>query len=157
MRKTWDEYFLEMAEHVASRSKDRSTKVGAVVVGPDREVRSTGYNGMPRGVNDDIPDRHERPRKYLFAEHAERNAIYNAARAGIATKGCTLYIHSEPEPLPPCADCARAVIQAGIVRVVYVEPDVPDRWKEQCEAALAMMMEAGVAVDINKKEAANEG
>jgi len=148
MRKTWDEYFLEMAEHVASRSKDRSTKVGAVIVGPDREVRSTGYNGFPRGVNDDLDDRHERPRKYLFAEHAERNAVYNAARAGIATKGCTLYVHSEPEPFPPCSDCARAIIQAGIIRVVYRKPDVPDRWKEQCDAAFEMMTEAGVEVSI---------
>ena len=64
----WDEYFLAMCQLVASKSKDRSTKVGAIIVGPDNEIVSTGYNGFPRGINDDIKERHERPLKYKFTD-----------------------------------------------------------------------------------------
>ena len=78
----WDNRFLSMAKLIATWSRDRSTKVGAVIVGPNREVRSVGYNGFPRGVNDAIESRYERPGKYDWTEHAERNAIYNAARYG---------------------------------------------------------------------------
>ena len=105
------EYFIKLADVVAEKSKDRSTKVGVVVVGPDREIRSTGYNGFPRGINDDIDERHERPAKYDWTEHAERNAVYNAARMGQSLKDCTMYFNWEP---CPCVDCARAIIQAGI-------------------------------------------
>jgi dCMP deaminase len=86
--------------------------VGCVIVGPAHEIRSTGYNSFPRGIRDDLPERLERPAKYLWIEHAERNAILNAARAGTATEGCTLYVD-----LMPCMDCGRAIVQAGIVEV----------------------------------------
>src|ERR1039457_2505079 len=72
-----------------------------------------GYNSFPRGIRDDVPERLVRPTKYLWIEHAERNAICNAARAGTATEGCTIYVN-----IMPCMDCARAVVQAGIVQVV---------------------------------------
>src|SRR3972149_4666305 len=104
----WPEFFFALAALAAKKSKDRSTKIGAVVVGPDNEVRSLGYNGFPRGINDDVEERHRRPAKYLWSEHAERNAIYNAVRAGICLRGCTMYVHSHP-----CVDCARAIIQSG--------------------------------------------
>lgn len=137
----WDSYFMEMALHAAKLSKDTSTKLGCVIVGPDREVRSTGYNSPPRGVNDDVLERHERPLKYKFFEHAERNAVYNAARVGIPIKGCTLYC-----AWPPCTDCARAIIQAGIVEVVVLTLDVPDRWAEDVAVSLEMLDEAGVKI-----------
>lgn len=144
----WDKRFLQMADGIADYSKDRSTKVGAVIVGPDNEVRSIGYNGFPRGVDDEVEHRHERPTKYLFAEHAERNAIYNAARVGIPTKGCTLYLTSKPSRFPPCADCARAIIQAGITRVAMEEIDHDSeaykRWKESSAATFEMFFEAGI-------------
>jgi dCMP deaminase len=146
-RETWDEYFMGLAKKVASRSKDRSNKVGIALVGPDKEVRSTGYNGFPRGVNDDVEERHQRPAKYLFTEHGERNGVYNAARAGICTKGCTMFVHTEPDRLKPCAECARAVIQSGIVRVVYgFVKSTPERWKASCDAASEMFAESGVEV-----------
>lgn len=139
---------LRLANEISAYSKDRSTKVGAVIVGPDGEIRSTGYNGFPRGVNDDAEHRHERPTKYLFAEHGERNAIYNAARVGIPLKGCTLYVTSNPSKFPPCADCARAIIQAGIVRVVQErldhDSDAAKRWSESTEATAEMFIEAGI-------------
>lgn len=102
-----------MAEYVSTKSKDKSTKVGAVIVGPNNEVLSVGWNGFPRGVNDDVEERHERPAKYEWTEHGERNAIYNAARHGIRLDGTTLYTTHDP-----CADCARAIVQSGIRHVV---------------------------------------
>ena len=78
MNNTWDQYFMTMAYLAATKSKDKSTTVGAVVVGPDNEIRTTGYNSFVRGFNEE-PRHHERPLKYEVTEHAERNAIYNAA------------------------------------------------------------------------------
>ena len=76
----WVDYFLSIAEQVKLKSKDRNTQIGAVIVGEDNEILSTGYNSFPRGLNDDLDDRQNRPEKYFWFEHAERNAIYNAAR-----------------------------------------------------------------------------
>ena len=109
----WDKYYLDICKAVACRSKDPHTQLGCVIVGPNHEIRSTGYNSFPRGIRDDAPERLARPAKYLWIEHAERNAICNAARAGTATQGCTIFVE-----IMPCMDCARAIVQAGIVEVV---------------------------------------
>ena len=87
----WVERWFVIAEEFASWSKDRSTQVGCVIVGDSNQILSGGYNGFPRGVVDDIDSRHERPAKYLWTEHAERNAIYNAARHGIRLESASLY------------------------------------------------------------------
>lgn len=79
VRETWDDYFIGLARKVSERSKDRSTKVGAVIVGPDKEIRSTGYNGFARGVDDEPEERQERGVKLLITPHAEVNAVCNAA------------------------------------------------------------------------------
>ena len=135
----WNRRFMAVAELVASWSKDRSRQCGCVVVGPDREIRSTGYNGFPRGVNDDEEDRHHRPVKYLWTEHAERNAVYNAARMGLSLKDCTIYVSWYP-----CADCARAIIQSGIRTVVCKEPDWDDQiWKADFAVTKVMLAEGG--------------
>ncbi len=140
----WDEYFMSMAYLVAMKSKDESTKIGAVIVGPDHEIRSTGYNGLPRGVRDDVPERHARPAKYRYFEHGERNALYAAARVGTPTLGCTMYTQGVP-----CADCARGIIQAGIVRVV-VDPRFDEHeselWAEHARQSREMFAEARVEV-----------
>ena len=86
----WHYRFMELAKLVATWSKDTSTKTGAVIVGPDKEIRATGYNGFVRGVDDDVFERFERPTKYDFFEHAERNAVYNACLCGTCVKGCVL-------------------------------------------------------------------
>jgi dCMP deaminase len=143
----WDLRFLDLARHHASWSKDLSTKVGAVIVGPDREVRAAGFNGFPRGVNDDDEARHQRPAKYFFAEHAERNAIYNAVRTSVSTMGCTIYIASTPDRLTSCADCARGLIQSGMVRVVYAKGSSPPRWSDSCDAGALMLAEAGLKIE----------
>lgn len=116
----WDRWFIKMAMLAAEKSKDRSTKVGCVLVGEDNEVLSIGFNGFPRGVDDSIEERYERPQKYEWTEHSERNAIYNAARQGIRLKGSRAYFAWMS---PPCADCTRALIQAGIVELIM--PDIP--------------------------------
>lgn len=151
----WDIFFLkQVAVTYASKSKDRSTQVGAVITsGDDHAVLSTGWNGFPRGVNDDVEERHLRPDKYIWTEHAERNGIYNAARRGIPLLGSTLY-----STLMPCCDCARAAIQSGIVRVVTNEPDWSDQHRNDASKhhqSLEMFREAGVEVvfaDPDQKE-----
>ncbi len=118
MDEKWDRRFLDLAEMIASWSKDDSTKVGCVITTPDRRIISTGYNGIPRHLSDDkekFPERWDRNQdKYSFFEHAERNAIYNAAYAGVKLQGSTLYTS-----LAPCMDCVRGIIQSGIHRVVW--------------------------------------
>ena len=152
-RKSWDQYFMGMAKYVATRSKDPSTQVGAVVTGPDHRIRATGYNGFASGVTES-PDRTtNRDLKLLYTEHAERNAIYSAARAGVPLDGCTLYVCG----LPPCADCARAIIQAGIVAVVTLPGAYPERWRESMTAAAEMLREARVTVTYAEAQNDNIG
>jgi dCMP deaminase len=141
-QRSWDERFLELALLIATWSRDRSRKVGCVIVGPNNDIRATGYNGFPRRVDDRPEERHNRPLKYLWTEHAERNAIYNAAYAGIPLAACRIYV-----PWYPCIDCARAIVQAGLVELVGLEPDWDDTlWGEGFQVARQMFDEAGVAV-----------
>lgn len=131
---TFDEWFFLLAQAVSVKSKDRSTKVGCVVVGPDKEVRSMGYNGFPRGADDSLEDWHQRPKKYLVTAHAEENAITNAARIGVSLKDCVAYV-----TLPPCAVCARMLVQAGVKEVRFLTPpegwDCKSYWKESFSQA----------------------
>lgn len=138
MMDKWDRRFLNLAQHISSWSKDQSTKVGAVVVDDDRRVVSMGYNGIPMGLDDELPHRHERPAKYAYFEHAERNAIYTAARNGVSLKGCTIYLCWFP-----CDDCTRAIIQSGIKKVVCTKPEPEhDRWGDKFKVSLEMLEES---------------
>jgi dCMP deaminase len=146
----WDKKFIHLAEHIASWSKERGRKVGAIIVGPDREIRATGFNGWPRGVDDDIEARHSREdgEKYLWSTHAEINAICNAARIGVPLKDCTIYLSLS---LYPCVDCAKAIIQSGIAEVVAPPPDFKDpQWGESFKRAQIMFKEGGVKVRFLK-------
>lgn len=142
----WDKHFMQEAKWASRKSKDRSTKVGAVVVN-DRHVDLVrGWNGFPRGVNDDVEARHARPAKYVWTEHAERNAIYNAASEGIALRGTTLYCTHMP-----CADCARGIIQAGITRVCtanYETVAAGSLMALSHNDTLDMFEEAGISISI---------
>lgn len=111
----WDELFIKQAELIAQKSKDQSTKVGCVIVGEGNVVLSMGFNGFPRLIDETIPERWVRPEKYVWVEHAERNAIFNAARHGIKLEGARAYMNWEPLP---CSDCTRALIQAGIKEII---------------------------------------
>jgi dCMP deaminase len=142
MNTKWDRRFVELAQHISGWSKDPSTKVGCVVVGPDREIRSTGFNGFPRGIEDNLERLGDRARKYPLVCHAEENAIMHAARIGVALKGCTAYV-----TWPPCTRCARSFVQAGVREVVYpAEVEIPERWAEEFAMSLEMLAEAGVEV-----------
>lgn len=112
---SWDEMFILQAALIAQKSKDPSTKVGCVIVGDDNAVLSMGFNGFPRGIGENDSRRWKRPEKYHWVEHAERNAIYNAARNGINLNGARAYLNWEPKP---CADCTRALIQVGIKEII---------------------------------------
>jgi dCMP deaminase len=138
----WDVRFLRLALHIAQWSKDPSTQVGCVVVGPDREIRSTGFNGFPRGIADTSERLGDREKKYPLVCHAEENAIMHAARIGVALKDCTAYV-----TWPPCTRCARSLIQAGISLIAYPDRlEIPERWREDFTISNAMLAEAGVRV-----------
>lgn len=109
---SWPDYYMGFAQHAALKSKD-STQVGAILVGPEGEIRLTAYNGPPRGVEDHAW-RRERPSKYLYSSHAEANLVAFAAREGIRTADCAVVVTHMP-----CSSCARALIQAGISEIVF--------------------------------------
>ena len=140
----WTEYFRELAHTVKKKSKDKNTQIGAVIVGTDKEIVSTGYNSFPRGINDGVSERQERPEKYHWFEHGERNAIYNAARIGVSTKGTTMYLSCGV----PCSDCARGIINAGIIRIFCERAGGANgiKWVESAERSWDMFEEAGVKV-----------
>lgn len=138
-KKTWDQKFFGLCDEIATWSKDRSTQLGCVIVGPDHEIRTVGYNGIPRGCNDDIPERHERPLKYRYFAHAEENAIVNAARMGAILKGCVLYCQ-----WPPCDCCTRMIIGAGIKEVKCKSEEIPDRRINEVIASMEMLIEANI-------------
>lgn len=136
-----DLYFLRAAYREAARSRDASTQNGAVLV----RLGKSGY-----GCNDlhpkwaDTPDRRERPGKYLWTEHAERAAIFDAASRGVDTGGATLYVC-----WAACADCARAIVFAGVRRVVrhwHPAMDARPDWAASCAVGDQMFAEAGVEV-----------
>ncbi len=138
----WDGRFIELARHISEWSKDPSTKVGCVVVGEDREIRSTGFNGFPRGIEDDSARLDDRDQKIPLICHAEENAIMHAARIGVSLKGCVAYV-----TWPPCTRCSRSLIQAGIIEVVYpADVEIPERWKDDFDLSASMMEEAGISV-----------
>jgi dCMP deaminase len=144
MNNKWNKRWMEKAQQFADWSKDNSHKVGCVIVDTDNRLVSQGYNGFPNGVNDEVQLRFERPHKYDYTEHAERNAIYNAARMGTSTKDCTLFTQ-----LFPCVDCARGIIQSGITKVVTYAPDYTHpKWGPSWKISLEILEEAGVAIEL---------
>jgi dCMP deaminase len=127
-----------------------------MITGDDHGHRTAGFNGFARGVRDsveEVPERYERPAKYKWTEHAERNAIYYAAKVGIPLAGCTLYVDWHP-----CSECARGIINSGISKVVidgdsnsHNNQELRERWKEDHQIAATMFEEAGVPVIVFKR------
>lgn len=108
-----DLYFMNLCFEVNRRSPDPSSKCGCVIVDSRGGILSTGYNGPVRNSNDaEIPT--ERPQKYYFYEHGERNGIFNAAALGIPLEGSTFYVTGFP-----CYDCLRGIIQVGAHRLIW--------------------------------------
>ncbi len=117
---SWDEYFMGVAMLSSMRSKDPNTQVGACIVNEDRKIVGVGYNGFPTGCcDDDLPWEREGEwidTKYPYVCHAELNAILNSIGGNL--KGCTLYV-----ALFPCNECAKAIIQSGIKKIIFLIPD----------------------------------
>ena len=134
--------YMGVVDAIAKLSKDESTKVGALILGPAFEPRSFGRNGTPRGCAADEDSRGwVRPEKYFWFSHAELNAITNAARVGTPLDGCALLVTH-----PPCMDCARAIVQAGIVCVITRHPgeEFLGRWVEHTRRTQALFEECQV-------------
>ena len=140
-QKAKDIRYLNLAKEISTWSKDPSTKVGAVVVGDRDQIISQGYNGFPRGFNDSDEIYSNKQLKYKYIIHAEANAIYNALYNGAYVEGATIYVHG----LPVCSECAKAIVQSGITRVVY-DSEPKERWIQSCSDAMDIFKQAGVEV-----------
>lgn len=148
-RPEWDQLYITMCYLVGMRSLDASTHVGSIIVDSDNVLVSTGYNSLPRGIEVDPEERRisrQDDEKYFWIEHAERNAIYNAARRGTVLKGCKLYV-----PWISCSDCCRAIIQSGIQEVIihkngqdFYDEHTNGKWNAAYERTKTMFREAGV-------------
>lgn len=138
----WDMRFMRIAQQeVVQWSKDPDAKVGCIIVSPDRRRTTMGYNGFPQGIRDLVSRLEDRDTKNLLSVHAELNAILNAR---MDLTGWTLYVTKSP-----CIECAKAVIQAGIVRVVCPVISPLSRWAEVQKQALVLLAEAGVSTTYN--------
>jgi dCMP deaminase len=160
----WDRHFLGLAENHARMSKDPSTKVGSVIIGPDREIRSAGFNGFPRGIADTTERLTNRDEKMRLVVHAEMNAVLAAARVGIPLKGCSLYLVATDASGaiwggPPCTRCTVEVIQAGISHVVtWPFKSVPSKWLQDIEFAKGLLHEAGIGYrEVTESDACHAG
>jgi dCMP deaminase len=138
----WDQRFLYQAATVAARSKDPSTKVGAVAVRDRREL-ATGYNGFAQHIRDTPARLSDRETRLSLTVHAEANLVADAARRGACMHGATIYVY----PLMTCAGCAALLINSGAARVVVPDFFEPMRWKASFDLARIQFEEAGVLVD----------
>jgi len=138
----WASRMLRLAKEVASWSKDQSTKVGSVITTADGRPVSWGFNGMPMGIDDTVPERNERPTKYKWFCHAERNAIDLAPGS---VKDCILFVTYSPCPL-----CAQAIIQNEMKKVMvdtnFSADKMPQHWIDDMQLARSMLNEAGIDV-----------
>lgn len=150
MNERWDRYFLELAIHHSRMSKDPSTRVGSVIVGPDREILSAGFNGFPRGIADTGERLKDREMKLKLIVHAEMNAVLASARLGVRIKDCTLYLAATDDTGavwggPPCTRCVVEIIQAGIREIVSRPPkSTPSKWYEDLVLSRSLLEEAGI-------------
>lgn len=135
----WDDYGMSLARWAAQKSKDPSTRVGAAVLDPERRIVSTGFNGLPRGIPDDLKILSDREIKLSLVLHAEENAILFAQRS---LAGCTIYVW----PMPPCSRCAAKIAQVGIARVVATapSPEHRERWGWSLDLARWVYEQAGI-------------
>jgi len=145
----WDDYFMNLVYLLAMRSKDASTRYGAVIVNNNNRIISTGYNGFAQGINDNVPERQERPEKYFWFIHAELNAIINAKTD---TEGFKMYVNGMP-----CTGCANAIINAGLKKVIIdsVWDKPTDKWDAEFERVHQLFFEAKIEIIYWKGELIN--
>lgn len=136
----WGRRFGGLATYIAQWSKDESTRVGAVIFdNQTRQIIATGYNGPPRGFDDSLVARAPREYKLATTVHAELNALLQAARHGTALEGKWLVT-----TLSPCSNCAAAIVQTGIERVIVPDVEFPERWRENFELGREIMTSTGI-------------
>lgn len=144
----WDIRFLHMAKEISTWSKDPSTSVGAIAIDDDKRVLSMGFNGFPRGIADTHERLYNKEEKYQHIVHAEANVVYNATYHGVSLHGATVYVHG----LMVCSECAKALIQVGVKRVVMKLNGpfdlVPTKWKVSWEDTKQMFDEVGIEWEI---------
>jgi dCMP deaminase len=157
----WDHYYLQQALLASSMSKDPSTKVGAVIVGPEQESLISGFNGFPRLIHDTPERLNNRELKYKLVVHAEENVLLVASKCGINISGCSLYYAAQDKNHnlvwggAPCIRCTVSLIQAGIKEVVTYQAPIIDRWAGDMELAKQILFEAGVKLRIIEPEKIN--
>lgn len=147
----WDRRWIDMAQLVSTWSKDPSTQVGAVLV-LDNRMLAQGWNGFPRGIEDNWNRLHDREVKYSLTVHAELNAVFNAGYNGVSLKGSTLYVYG----LPVCSNCAKGIIQTGVKRIVMRFPYAKTsgtKWFEEYGKSAEMFEEVGIGHDCYDVEA----
>lgn len=135
--------YYPIAQAVAGLSKDPNTKVGALIIDKRGSIRSVGYNGFPRGVNDDQSRYNDRDTKLKLIAHAEANAIANAASTGTQIQGCSIVVTKFP-----CCECAKMIINSGILHVFGPNWSVYDQWAESNKYSQLMLIEAGVTLEL---------
>ena len=152
----WDRYYLQLALDTARMSKDPNTKVGAVIVGHDREVVASGFNGLPRNIADTSERLNNKDLKLRIVVHAEMNAVLNALRAGVSIKGYTLYSALTDDSghvwgCNPCTRCTVHLIQSGLANIVSYAPRIwRSSWDTDNRFARTLLHEAGVGYrDVN--------
>lgn len=142
MNEKWNQRLMGVAQLVATWSKHPDHGVGCVIVNSSNAILSTGYNGLPRG-SQYTPERSAVPERSLWFEHAERNAIFQAAYHGVALRDTTIVV-----PWYPCSACMRAIIQSGISRLVCYRPDYADRkWGHDFDVATQMATASGLQIE----------
>jgi dCMP deaminase len=143
--KTTLDYLLDAYQYASWQSDDPRTQNGAILV-KDNKIIGMGVNRLPRGI-EKLEKRLERPTKYQWIEHAERNAIFMAAREGHQTEGATLYC-----PWFACCDCARGIIEAGISKIIghkqVFEQYGEGPWTESINIGNQMFKEAGIITEL---------
>lgn len=147
----WSNHFLRLALCHARMSKDPSTRVGSILVAPDRSILGAGFNGFPRNIKDHPRRLADRETKLKLIVHAEMNAFLAAAKLGIPINGAAIYIIAQDVVSgkiwggPPCTRCTTALIQAGVESVITLPfQGVPARWKDDLELAKDLLNEAGI-------------
>lgn len=138
----WNIRFMQQAQLVSTWSKDPSTRVGCIIVSPNRVVLSEGYNGFPHGIADTYERLHDRDLKYPRVVHAEANAVINAGRNGAKIDNGILFVTA-----PPCPNCAKMIVQAGIREILYIDLDKNKKipgWRDELNISFDMFNEVGI-------------
>ena len=143
----WNKRFMDVSRLVASWSKDKKKKVGAIIVKNNRII-GTGFNGFVKGALDNDESKHQKPKKNFHVIHAETNSIYNCAEAGVSTKGATIFVTWHP-----CSSCVNAIIQSGIIKLICPEPDFTNKsYADSFKEAQEILKDAKVEVIYYKEE-----